>query len=88
MIELPQNRISWIAQLAQKWPGKKGSPNQLIKSNIAAVIVGWDSSTESTTTMTPIWTSFNHKQKNASAVLSCMRCDAVILGENMSKEPL
>ena len=88
MSELPQKHASWIVQLAQKLPGKKGSPKRLIKSKIVADIVGWDSSTGSTTTTTHIWTISNHKQKFASAVLSCMRCDAEILGKNLSKETL
>ena len=91
MIKLPQKHTSSVAQLAQmahKWPGKKGSPHQLIKSKISAGISGWDYSTGSTTTTTPIWTRLKHKQKIASTVLLCMRYDAVVLGENLSKEIL
>ena len=91
MIKLPQKHTSSVAQLAQmaqKWPGKKGSPHQLIKREISAGISGWDYSTGSTTTTTPIWTRLKHKQKIASKVLLCMRYDAVVLGENLSKETL
>ena len=55
MTELPQKHTYWITQLAQKCPGKKGLPKQSIKIEIAAWIVGWDSSTGSTKTTTPIF---------------------------------
>ena len=86
MIEFPQKHTSCISHLAQKCPGNKGSPKRLIKSDIVAGIVGQDYSTGPTTTTTPIWTRSKHKQKIASTVLLCMRYDAVVLGENLSKE--
>ena len=88
MIELPQKNTPWIVQLEQKCPGKKGSPKQLIKSDIAAGIIGLYSYTGSTTTTTPIWTRSKNKKIFTSVVISCVRCDAVILGENLSKETL
>ena len=81
IIDLPQKHISWIASMAQKWPGNKASPKRLIKSKIAAGIAGWASSTGSKQTETPFWKTSTHTAKFASAVLSCMRCDEVILGE-------
>ena len=81
IIQLPEKHISWIASLAQKWPGKRELPKGLIKSTLAAGIAGWDSSTESESGMTPIWTPQMTLENYASAVLSCMRTEEVILGK-------
>ena len=81
IIQLPEMHISWIALLAQKWPGKRELPRGLIKSTLAAGIAGWDSSTESESGMTPIWTPQMTLENYASAVLSCMRTEEVILGK-------
>jgi len=81
LINLPQKHISWVASLAQRWPGKRVSPKALIKSTIAAGISGWASSQESGFTETPIWRSSMKLAEYGSAVLSCTQCDEVILGE-------
>ena len=81
IVPLPQKYISWVANMAQKWPGKRESPGRLIKSTIAAGVVGWNSPTRSNSAMTPIWRSSMKLEDYASAVLSCMQCDEVILGE-------
>ena len=83
--------ISWIASMAQRWPGKRESPKVPTRSKIAAGISGWDSNTASSS-MTPIWKNSTVQEKYGSAVLSCMQCDEVILGEvdpkSSSKAPL
>ena len=81
IIQLPEKHISWIALLAQKWPGKRELPKGLIKSTLAAGIVGWDSSTELDSGMTPIWNPQMILDNYASAVLSCMCTEEVILGK-------
>ncbi|KAL7524456.1 hypothetical protein ACHAXR_000580 [Thalassiosira sp. AJA248-18] len=81
IVQLPQKHISWIASLALKWPGKRELPKELIKSTIAAGVTGWSSSTDATSVGTPIWKEAMKVDDYGSAVLSCMQCDEVILGE-------
>ena len=92
LVDLPQKHISWIALLAQRWPGERESPKALIKSTLAAGISGWASSSRSKNTVTPIWKTSMKLDDYASAVLSCMRYDELILREvessSKSNEPL
>ena len=88
VINLPEMYTSWIASLAQRWPGTRELPKQLIKSEIAAGISGWDSCNESALGMTPIWKPSMDLDRYASAVHSCMQKDEVILGECLSKATL
>ena len=81
IVALPQKYISWVANMAQKWPGKRESPGRLIKSTIAAGVSGWTSSAGATSRTTPIWRKGMKVEDYGSAVLSCMQCDEVILGE-------
>jgi len=91
MVPPPPEIISWIASMAQRWPGKRVSPKVPTRSTIAVGIAGWDSNTASGST-TPIWKNSTVQEKYGSAVLSCMQCDEVILGEvdpkSTSKVPL
>ena len=79
IVDLPQKHISWIASLAQRWPGTRESPKRLIKSTLAAGIAGWDSSHGSNTTMTPIWKPEMKLDEYASAVHSCMQYEEATL---------
>ena len=88
IVTLPQKYISKVASLAQKWPGKTELPSKPIKSTIAAGVSGWNSSTESNTLPTPIWRQSFPQDSYASAVLSCMQCDAATLGKQASKGAL
>ena len=81
VIELPNELISWIASLAQRWPGHRELPSQPIESEIARGISGWTSSTESESRMIPTWTTSAIPKKFESAVHSCMQLDKVISGE-------
>ena len=83
-----QRRMRRIASLVQKWPGKKESPSRPIKSTIAAGISGWNSSAGSTTPATPIGRDLSTSNKYGSVVLSCMRCDEMILGKCESRGAL
>ena len=91
MVPPPPEIISWIASMAQRWPGTRVSPKVPTRSTVAVGIAGWASTTASNST-TPIWRSSTTQEKYGSAVLSCMRCDEVILGEvdplSTSKDPL
>jgi len=81
LIKIPQKHISWVASMAQKWPGTRELPKALIKSTIAAGISGWVSSGESNSIETPTWKSSMKLEEYGPAVLSCTQCDVVILGE-------
>ena len=81
IIQLPEKHISWIALLAQKWPEKRELPNGLIKSTLAAGVVGWGSLTELDLGMVLIWNPQMILNNYVSAVLSCMRAEEVILGK-------
>ena len=92
IIDLPDDLTSWISSLAQRWPGERELPKERITSEIAAGIIGWDSSTESSSPTTPIWRTSTTPKRFESAVLSCMQCEEVTLGErdegSKSNQPL
>lgn len=91
LVPPPPEITSWIASMAQRWPGTRALPKAHTKSTIAAGIAGWGSTTASNSA-TPIWKSSTTPEKYGSAVLSCMQCDEVILGEvdpkSTSRDPL
>ena len=92
IVNLYPKHTSSVAYMAQKCPGKEGSPKRHIKSDIAAGISGWSSSAASSTSVTPIWKTSQPSNDSVSAVLSCIQCDGVTLGEpskqNKSREIL
>ena len=81
ILELPNEHISWIASMAQKWPGNRELPSQLIKSEIARGIVGWNATNESASRMTPVWRNEATPRSFESAVLSCTQFEKDIFVE-------
>ena len=81
VVECPEDLTSMIASLAQRWPGTRELRKQHIKSDLAAGVIGWTSSNESRSTMTPIWMDSEHPKSFASAVHSCMQSEGVTLGQ-------
>ena len=69
IIDLPDDLTSWISSLAQRWPGERELPKERITSEIAAGIIGWDLSTESSSLTTPIWRTLTTPKRFESAVL-------------------
>jgi hypothetical protein len=81
VVDLPEKYTSWIASLAQKWPGTRELPKKHIKSTLSAGVAGWTSSTGSTTSTAPSWKENWKCDEYASAVPLCMQCDKATLAD-------